>query len=172
MFARVLSRTTGPLAGRTAARRFESTVKVGESVASAIASRPPAPAPKKKRPVGGFRGGVVGFLLGVTSAGAFGFIYLIDEYHRATSLVLESVAELEQSSLKVKEHVLAIGDVERRLAKLQSSAATLQQLDKVRADWRKQNDILTRDHLELKAHVWELEQDVDAVLGRAKSKKN
>ncbi|KAJ2337509.1 hypothetical protein GGI00_000193 [Coemansia sp. RSA 2681] len=150
-------------------RRFESTVKVGDSVTAGSASRPAQEAPRKKRPIGGFRGGLVGFLLGVTSAGAFGFVYLIEEYQKATSLVLSSVDELEKSSLKVREYVKKIETVESDLHKLQASGATSQQLAQLKADWRKQNDILTRDHLELKAHVWEIEQDVDSALGRASS---
>ncbi|KAJ2498299.1 hypothetical protein GGH96_004448 [Coemansia sp. RSA 1972] len=145
-------------------RRFESTLKVGDTT---NVSRPVAPAPKK-RPIGGFRGGVVGFLLGVTSAGALGFVYLIDEYQKATSLVLGSVAELEKSSLQVKHHVQKIEAVEHTLEQLKRTTPTVQQLQQAKADWRKQNDILTRDHLELKAHVWELEQDVESVLKRKK----
>ncbi|KAJ2890539.1 hypothetical protein GGI21_006134 [Coemansia aciculifera] len=153
-------------------RRFESTVKVGDSVSTTGTSRPAQEAPKKKRPIGGFRGGLVGFLLGVTSAGAFGFVYLIEEYQKATSLVLSSVDELEKSSLKVREYVKKIETVESDLNKLRASSATSQQLAQLKADWRKQNDILTRDHLELKAHVWEIEQDVDSALGRAASAKS
>ncbi|KAI7831836.1 hypothetical protein BX661DRAFT_137661, partial [Kickxella alabastrina] len=114
----------------------------------------------KKRAIGGFRGGVVGFLLGVTTAGAFGFVYLIEEYQKATGLVLSSVEELEQSSAKVKQYVKKIEAVERELQKLRETGATTQQVAQLKADWRKQNDVLARDHLELKAHVWEIEQDV------------
>ncbi|KAJ2002416.1 hypothetical protein GGI04_003348 [Coemansia thaxteri] len=153
-----------------AGRRYESTLKVGDA-ASTSSARPAQEAPKKKRPIGGFRGGLVGFLLGVTSAGAFGFVCLIDEYQRATSLVLSSVDELEKSSQKVREYVKKIEVVESDLRKVQQNGATLQQLAQLKADWRKQNDILTRDHLELKAHVWELEQDVDSAMGRTSSAK-
>ncbi|KAJ2238116.1 hypothetical protein IWW45_000303 [Coemansia sp. RSA 485] len=114
---------------------------------------------------------VVGFLLGVTTAGAFGFVYLIEEYQKATGLVLSSVDELEKSSLKVKEYVKKIESVEAQLKKVRENGATTQQLAQLKADWRKQNDVLTRDHLELKAHVWEIEQDVDSALGRPASKK-
>ncbi|KAJ2550409.1 hypothetical protein EV175_004081 [Coemansia sp. RSA 1933] len=148
--------------------RFESTVKVGEAT-STTSERPPQQAPRRKRPIGGFRGGVVGFLLGVTTAGAFGFVYLIEEYQKATSLVLNSVDELERSSLKVKEYVKKIEVVEAELGKVRANSATSQQVAQLKADWRKQSDILARDHLELKAHVWEIEQDVDSALGRAPS---
>ncbi|KAJ1878925.1 hypothetical protein LPJ57_003129 [Coemansia sp. RSA 486] len=173
MYSRIASRMGKQLAAgstSTLARRFESTVKVGEKV-SALASRPAAESPKKKRAIGGFRGGVVGFLLGVTTAGAFGFVYLIEEYQKATGLVLSSVDELEKSSLKVKEYVKKIESVEAQLKKVRENGATTQQLAQLKADWRKQNDVLTRDHLELKAHVWEIEQDVDSALGRPASKK-
>lgn len=109
----------------------------------------------------------MGFLLGVATAGSFGFVYLVDEYQKATSLVMGSVEELEKSSLKVKDYVKKIETVESNLQKLQQAAATTQQLAQAKADWRKQNDVLTRDHLELKAHVWEIEQDVDSALGRS-----
>ncbi|KAJ1991191.1 hypothetical protein GGI25_004833 [Coemansia spiralis] len=172
MFARrfLISRPIAGLARPTAvACRFESTVKVGDVASTLASSRPPQQAPKKKRPIGGFRGGVVGFLLGVTTAGAFGFVYLIEEYQKATGLVLSSVDELEKSSLKVKEYVRKIEAVESDLAKLRANSATSQQLAQLKADWRKQSDILARDHLELKAHVWEIEQDVDSALGRTSS---
>ncbi|KAJ1735472.1 hypothetical protein LPJ61_000538 [Coemansia biformis] len=159
----------GPLR-LAAGRRFESTIKVGEAAAAAV-SRPAQKEIRKKRPLGGFRGGVVGFLLGVTSAGAFGFVYLIEEYHKATGLVLASVEELEKSSLKVKEYVKKIEVVESDLARLRANSATTQQLAQSKADWRKQNDALARDLLELKAHVWEIEQDVDSALGRAAASK-
>ncbi|KAJ1730451.1 hypothetical protein LPJ72_004468 [Coemansia sp. Benny D160-2] len=164
------AKPTAAAAAAAVGRRFESTVKVGES-ASSVLARPPQLAPKKKRPIGGFRGGVVGFLLGVTTAGAFGFVYLIEEYQKATSLVLSSVDGLEKSSLKVKEYVKKIEAVESDLAKLRASSATTQQVAQLKTDWRKQSDILARDHLELKAHVWEIEQDVDSALGRASSSK-
>ncbi|KAJ2105474.1 hypothetical protein GGI16_002338, partial [Coemansia sp. S142-1] len=38
-------------------RRFESTVKVGDAVSASSTSRLAQEAPKKKRPIGGFRGG-------------------------------------------------------------------------------------------------------------------
>ncbi|KAJ2799439.1 hypothetical protein H4R20_004440 [Coemansia guatemalensis] len=168
--ARVASTLVRPV---TVGRRLESTVKVGDAISAATAAaRPAQQMPKKKRPIGGFRGGLVGFLLGVTSAGAFGFVYLIEEYQKATGLVLSSVDELEKSSLKVKEYVKKIEAVESDLAKVRATSATTQQLAQAKADWRKQSDILTRDHLELKAHVWEIEQDVDSVLNRASSKKS
>ncbi|ORX67618.1 hypothetical protein DL89DRAFT_285622 [Linderina pennispora] len=170
MFPRIVARSASSRLATTAFRRFESTT--AKAAESAVSSRPAASAPKKKRAIGGFRGGVVGFLLGATTAGAFGFVYLIEEYQKATSLVLSSVDELEKSSLKVKEYVKKIEAVEADLAKLRASSATTQQVAQLKADWRKQNDILARDHLELKAHVWEIEQDVDTALGRSSSKKN
>ncbi|KAJ1862893.1 hypothetical protein LPJ73_000653 [Coemansia sp. RSA 2703] len=172
MFSRISGRVgKQAVLQSTLSRRFESTVKAAEAV-SALASRPVAAAPKKKRAIGGFRGGVVGFLLGVTTAGAFGFVYLIEEYQKATGLVLNSVDELEKSSLKVKEYVKKIESVEAELKKVRESGATQQQVAQLKADWRKQNDLLIRDHLELKAHVWEIEQDVDSALGRTSAKKN
>ncbi|KAJ2776528.1 hypothetical protein H4R18_005625 [Coemansia javaensis] len=169
----MLTRLSGAAAAAAAARRgsaaagrrLESTIRVGTE--TGVAGRPAASEPRKRRAIGGFRGGVLGFLLGVTTAGAFGFVYLIEEYHRATGLVLSSVEELERSSLKVKEYVKKIEAVEADVGRLRSNSATAQQLAQAKGDWRKQNDILARDLLELKAHVWQVEQDVDTALGRA-----
>ncbi|KAJ2803147.1 hypothetical protein H4R21_002142 [Coemansia helicoidea] len=154
---------------RPLGRRLESTINVGQAAAASV-SRPVQSEIRKRRPLGGFRGGVVGFLLGVTSAGAFGFVYLIEEYHKATGLVLSSVEELEKSSSKVREYVKKIEAVEADLSRLRANSATMQQLAQTKADWRKQNDSLARDLLELKAQLWELEQDVDSALGRAAAK--
>ncbi|KAJ1919920.1 hypothetical protein H4219_001701 [Mycoemilia scoparia] len=138
----------------TFARRFATTAKTSseKSTASAAAEA----VPKKRRAIGGFRGGVVGFLLGATTAGAAGFLYLIDQYQKTSSLVLESIDDLEATSRKVKDYVRKIESVESDLNKVQYNVATKEQLLQLKADWRKQVDILSREHLELKAHVWEI----------------
>ncbi|KAJ2722645.1 hypothetical protein GGI07_003172 [Coemansia sp. Benny D115] len=166
MFARLISRQAQRGALRLGGRRFESTVKVGDSSSSLVSRPSGSAAPKKRRAIGGFRGGLVGFLLGATTAGAIGFVYLIEEYQKATSLVLSSVEELEKSSLKVREYVRKIEAVEADVKRLEAASATQQQVAQLKADWRKQADSLTRDHLELKAHVWEIEKDVDAVVAK------
>ncbi|KAJ1812591.1 hypothetical protein LPJ75_003577, partial [Coemansia sp. RSA 2598] len=56
MYSRIANRMGKQLVASSKSslgRRFESTVKVGEKV-SALASRPAAEAPKKKRAIGGF----------------------------------------------------------------------------------------------------------------------
>jgi hypothetical protein len=55
-----------------------------------------------RRPIGGFRGGLFGFILGVTLTGAVGYYYLLDEYHAASSLLLNSVEELQASTNRVR----------------------------------------------------------------------
>lgn len=48
---------------------------------------------------------VIGFLLGVTSAGAAGYYYLLGEYNSASNALLVSVQELQESTDKVSRDV-------------------------------------------------------------------
>jgi hypothetical protein len=54
--------------------------------------------------VGAFRGGLVGFLMGlaVTSAGCY--IYLLEEYQKSSNNLLSSIEELQTSTNKVLLH--------------------------------------------------------------------
>ncbi|PVU84810.1 hypothetical protein BB559_007384 [Furculomyces boomerangus] len=116
----------------------------------------------KSKPIGGFRGGIFGFLLGATVAGSYGFYYLIDQYQKASSLVLSSVDELEKTATDVKDYVRKIDNMETLLGDIKSSTAEKDELIQFKSDWRKQVDIIMKDYLELKAHLWRVEQDLDA----------
>lgn len=50
---------------------------------------------------GGFRGGIAGFALGFGAASAYGYYYLLQEYHAASNLILTSVEEMQSSTQKV-----------------------------------------------------------------------
>ncbi|KAF9167507.1 hypothetical protein DFQ26_004461 [Actinomortierella ambigua] len=117
-----------------------------------------------KRPVGGFRGGILGFLLGATAAGAAGYYYLLEEYQTASNLLLASVEDLQTSTNKVRDYAKKIESVEAELKKLKEKAATKEQLQELRTDVKKVYDGLNIEHLELKTHVWGLEQDLAASL--------
>lgn len=86
----------------------------------------PAPVARVRRPIGAFRGGqvylrdtwtrpfvpcpltrtrflrLIGFLLGVTAVGGFGYFQLLDDYTKASSLLLMSVEELKSSTEQVR----------------------------------------------------------------------
>ncbi|KAI8355675.1 hypothetical protein BD560DRAFT_406918 [Blakeslea trispora] len=106
------------------------------------------------------RGGVIGFLLGVTAAGSAGYYYLLGEYNNASEALMLSVQELQASTDKVKDYARRIEAVDRDMAKLKETAATKKQLADLKVDFRKLYDTLNIEHLELKTHVWGLEKEL------------
>ncbi|KAI7905304.1 uncharacterized protein BX663DRAFT_502410 [Cokeromyces recurvatus] len=105
------------------------------------------------------RSGFIGFLLGVTTASAAGYYYLLGEYNSASASLLISVQELQASTEKVKDYARRIETIDRDVTKLKEMAATKQQLSDLKVDFRKLYDTLNIEHLELKTHVWGLEKD-------------
>ncbi|KAF9917257.1 hypothetical protein BX616_001557 [Lobosporangium transversale] len=149
---------------RMASRRYfsSSTVARVEQVAS-------TPVVTYKRPIGGFRGGILGFLLGATAAGGVGYYYLLEEYQTASNLLLNSVEDLQASTNKVRDYAKKIESVEAELKTLRAKTATIEQLNDLKADVKKVYDGLNIEHLELKSHVWGLEMDLQKIQQQAKS---
>ncbi|KAI7856444.1 hypothetical protein BDC45DRAFT_503931 [Circinella umbellata] len=110
---------------------------------------------------GAIGGGFVGFLLGVTVAGSAGYYYLLEEYNNASNSLLSSVEELQGSTEKVREYARKIEAVDKDVSKLKELAATTKELNELKTEFRKLYDTLNMEHLELKTHVWGLEQDLN-----------
>ncbi|KAF9082806.1 hypothetical protein BGX29_006848 [Mortierella sp. GBA35] len=121
-----------------------------------------------KRPVGGFRGGILGFLIGATAAGGAGYYYLLEEYQTASNLLLSSVEDLQVSTNKVRDYAKKIESVEAELKTLRSKTATVEQLNELKSEVKKVYDGLNIEHLELKSHVWGLEMDLQKVQQQSK----
>ncbi|KAF9148500.1 hypothetical protein BG015_009769 [Linnemannia schmuckeri] len=121
-----------------------------------------------KRPVGGFRGGILGFLIGATAAGGAGYYYLLEEYQTASNLLLSSVEDLQASTNKVRDYAKKIESVEAELKTLKSKTATVEQLNELKSEVKKVYDGLNIEHLELKSHVWGLEMDLQKVQQQSK----
>lgn len=83
------------------------------------------PTVKVKRSIGGFRGGITGFLLGCVVSGGLGYSYLLNEYQNASTLLLDSVEELQSSTGRITGYVRRIEDVEASLRKLQKGKTPL-----------------------------------------------
>lgn len=64
-----------------------------------------APVVKKVKRVGGIRGGLVGFLLGVTVTGAASYYYLLDEYKNANNVIISDIVALQSSIKNLEKHV-------------------------------------------------------------------
>ncbi|KIV80177.1 hypothetical protein PV11_07697 [Exophiala sideris] len=80
-----------PFASRsfqTSSRRFAETVAV-----------------PVKRPVGAFRGGLFGFLLGSTLAGASVYYYILEEYKVSNELLTEDIYALQAAVQRIHSYV-------------------------------------------------------------------
>ncbi|ORX51937.1 hypothetical protein DM01DRAFT_1289319 [Hesseltinella vesiculosa] len=110
----------------------------------------------EQKQVGALRGGLIGFLVGVTFAGSIGYYYLLEEYNHASESLLVSVEELQKSTEKVRDYAQRIETLDRELAKLKKTAASAQQLEESKIQLRKLYDTLNMEHLELKTHIWGL----------------
>ncbi|KAG0248673.1 hypothetical protein BG011_010027 [Mortierella polycephala] len=128
-----------------------------------------APVVTYKRPIGGFRGGILGFLIGATVAGGTGYYYLLEEYQTASNLLLNSIEDLQTSTNKVRDYAKKIESVEAELKELRAKAATVEQLSELKTEVKKVYDGLNIEHLELKSHVWGLEMDLQKVQQQTKS---
>ncbi|CAG8516344.1 4896_t:CDS:2 [Paraglomus brasilianum] len=117
----------------------------------------------QKKPIGGFRGGLIGFLLGLTVAGGTGYYYLFDDYHAASNLLLSVVEELQKSTNKVRDYTSKIERIDAELKALQEKSVTREQLLDLRTDVKKLYDALNIQQLELKNRVWTLEQDLSRI---------
>ncbi|CAO3599069.1 unnamed protein product [Absidia cylindrospora] len=124
--------------------------------------------PKK---IGAVKGGFIGFLTGVSLAGAVGYYYLLEEYNSASESLMNSVQDLQQSTEKVRDYAQRIESIDKDLTKLKKTAATEQQLDETKIQLRKLYDTLNIEHLELKTHVWGLEKDLNTLLVSDENKK-
>jgi len=67
-----------------------------------MADAAPLPA---KRPMGAFRGGLFGFLLGCTLSGGAVYNYLLQEYKAANDLLNEDIYTLQASVTRLGNHV-------------------------------------------------------------------
>ncbi|GAA5870921.1 hypothetical protein JCM8547_000033 [Rhodosporidiobolus lusitaniae] len=130
---------------------------------------PAAPVSRVRRPVGAFRGGIIGFLAGVTLVGSYGYFQLLDDYSRASRELLASVEELKGSTEQMASHLSRISTLESTTTSLSHNSATKPELNSLRAEYRKLLEAEHLDVLNLKAHVWALEQDLYKVSRRETS---
>ncbi|KAJ3291475.1 hypothetical protein HK104_006090 [Borealophlyctis nickersoniae] len=169
-----VSRARPILTPSTTARR---NVQTDSTTPSAAASIPPTqrgfapsanvqPIVVKQRGPGFFRGGIVGFLLGISLAGATAYVYLLDEYQQSSHSLLSSVEDLQRSTNKLKEHTKSIEKVEKEVKSLEGKAATKEEVEALRRELLKAIDDVNVSHLELKTQVWEIGQDVNAAKQR------
>ncbi|EJC98841.1 uncharacterized protein FOMMEDRAFT_128504 [Fomitiporia mediterranea MF3/22] len=157
--ARRLPTTTARSFSSSAAIRADATTTAGAGAPAANVGSVKPP----KQPVGGFRGGIVGFLLGFSIASSFAAYHLLEEYKQASAALQASVLELQASTEKVTAHIRRIEAVEKDLKALSNTTATKDDLSRVRAEMKKIYDGLDIEFLNLRQHVWGIQQDLHAL---------
>ncbi|KFA48536.1 hypothetical protein S40293_00268 [Stachybotrys chartarum IBT 40293] len=81
-----------------AARAFHTSTR-------RLADAAPLPA---RRPVGAFRSGLFGFLLGTVLSGASVYTYLVQEYKTANDLLSEDIYTLQASVTRLSSYVQSL----------------------------------------------------------------
>ncbi|KDQ62385.1 hypothetical protein JAAARDRAFT_170722 [Jaapia argillacea MUCL 33604] len=141
--------------------RFLSTSHVLRNEVAASPNLGTVPPPKK--PIGGFRGGVIGFLFGFSLAASFAAYNLLDEYRQASAALQASVSELQLSTEKISAHVRRIEAVEKDLKALSQASASKEELSRLRGEMKKIYDGLHVEFLDLRSHVWGIQQDIHSL---------
>jgi len=74
------------------------------------------PLPAKK-PVGAFRGGLFGFLLGTAATGAGMYYYVLGEYRVSNELLTEDIYNLQATVQRIESYVRVLEDKVEQAAK-------------------------------------------------------
>ncbi|KAF7511239.1 hypothetical protein GJ744_005136 [Endocarpon pusillum] len=71
------------------------------------------PTVQVRKPVGAFRGGLFGFLLGSTVAGASVYYYILEEYKISNEMLTEDIYALQAATQRIYSHV---SEIENKMA--------------------------------------------------------
>jgi len=123
----------------------------------------------QKKPLGAFRGGVIGFLLGFSLASSYAAYRLVDEYKQASAILQASVEELQATTIKVSTHLKRIEAVEKDLKALSETTVAKDDFTKLRTEVKKLYDGLHIEILDLRSHVWGVQQDLQALSKKERS---
>ena len=121
-----------------------------------VQSPPPPPQVKVKRSIGGFRGGITGFLLGVAVSGSLAYSYLLQDYTNASSLLLASVEELQSQTNQFTKHVKRIDELERSVKSRKSDAG----VSSLQSEMHSLLSKLNVEQLDIRSKVTQLETDI------------
>ncbi|KAF4617540.1 hypothetical protein D9613_005912 [Agrocybe pediades] len=135
---------------RASARAGQQRTFSNTSVALNEATSNLGAVPVQKKPIGGFRGGIVGFLFGFSLASSYTAYHLLEEYQKASAALQASVSA----------HVRRIEAVEKDLKALNDASATKEDISRVRTEVKKLYDGLHVEFLDLRTHVWGIQQDL------------
>ncbi|KIY71525.1 hypothetical protein CYLTODRAFT_418757 [Cylindrobasidium torrendii FP15055 ss-10] len=144
-----------------ASRRSFATTRLARNEIPAVPAPPVVGTrPAQKKPVGGFRGGIVGFLFGFSLASSYAAYHLLDEFKTASAALQVSVERLQESTEAVTAQVRRIEAVEKDLQALSNASASKDEISRLRAELKKLYDGLHIEFLDLRTYVWGMQQDV------------
>ncbi|KAI0465788.1 hypothetical protein F4859DRAFT_345222 [Xylaria cf. heliscus] len=95
----VFAASTTSTATRVTARNFHATSRTLNDAAAALPVR---------KPVGAFRGGLLGFLLGSTLAGGGVYGYTLRDYKASNELLTEDIYALQAACQRLNAYVKAL----------------------------------------------------------------
>ncbi|GAP83530.2 hypothetical protein SAMD00023353_0200990 [Rosellinia necatrix] len=96
----VLAASMTPITTRAATRNFHATSRtLSDAAAAALPVR---------KPVGAFRSGLLGFLLGTTLAGGGVYGYALKEYKASNELLTEDIYALQAACQRLNDYVKAL----------------------------------------------------------------
>lgn len=108
--------------------------------------------------VGAFRGGLVGFTIGLSTASALCYVYLLEEYNNSSNSLLTSIEDLQKTTLKLKDYTLKIDRVQEQLKEWELKIVTKDELKNSKLEVLKLIDDVVIEGLETKTALYELSQ--------------
>lgn len=108
------------------------------------------------RPIGGFRGAITGFALGLAATSIVGFVYLLRDYQAATEAMTVSTQELESSTRKITEAYARVTELEEQVKRLEQSAGTKEELRRRNGDLIRVYDALHEDVYEVRRKLYDI----------------
>lgn len=120
---------------------------------------------------GGFRGALTGFAFGLAAASAYGFVYLLQDYRKASKAMAISVQELEESTEKVMQVYARVSTIEDRLAQIERIAGSKEEMRRRNGDLVRVYDALHEDVYDVKRKLYDIEQDVNRYFGSSSSRR-
>ncbi|PNS21293.1 hypothetical protein CAC42_1072 [Sphaceloma murrayae] len=103
MSSRILSQLA-----RGASRQSTWSSSPLRTFSSTVTRRQTTGAMPVRKPVGAFRGGILGFLLGSTLAGSALYYYVIDEYKVSNELLTEDIYTLQSAVQRIEGYVRSL----------------------------------------------------------------
>ena len=114
---------------------------------------------------------MTGFAFGLAAASAYGFVYLLQDYRKASKSMAISVQELEESTEKVMQVYARVSTIEERLANIERSAGSKDEMRRRNNDLVRVYDALHEDVYDVKRKLYDIEQDVNRYFGSSSSRR-